>query len=132
MPAKYMNAFSFEAHVSTTTNKTVYIFDWSNDPGEDADFEAYIASTLPWVSPGYEARNVVVDRSGATPLVSWENWQLYGTPATWHFVSSGSAPLSTGSVLYKAGNQALSTFDSTGYWDSDQYGRPFDLNDLLA
>jgi hypothetical protein len=130
VPAKYMNAFSFEVHVSNASNRTVHVFDWSNDPAEDTAFAAYIAAALPWAAPGYEARNVVVNRSGATPQASWENWYLSG--GTWHFGSSGAAPLSTGSAHYRAGNEVLGVFDPTGYWDSDQYGRPFDLNDLLA
>jgi hypothetical protein len=125
-----MNAFSFEAHVSSTTNRTVHVFDWSNDPGEDADFETYIAAALPWAGGSYEVRNADVNRSGAQPQLTWELWRLSG--GSWVFDSSGSAPLNTGSAIYKAGNAALTAFNATGYWDSDQYGRPFDLNDLLA
>jgi hypothetical protein len=122
MPAKFMHSF-----IPWRFGVASYVFAWSNDPAEDPAFLAYLATTLVY-GVDWEVRNAAVDRSGAQPQVTWEMWRistntLYGT---------GAEALSTGSEVYLGFNGSISVLDTTGYWDSDQYGRPFDLNDLLA
>lgn len=128
MPAKYMNAFS----TWTRSNVTRHLFTWTNDPSEDVDFLDYVASHYfdPVNSGNLEIRNAVIDRS-ATPdtSMSWEVWRLSG--GVWSLLHSKSVALDTG-VIYLAYNQAVVAYDTSGHWESDEYGRPFDLNDLLA
>lgn len=124
MPAKYVNSFSpFSGAVSGTK----YVFAWSNNPAEDANFLTYLDVTLDY-GADFEVRNESVDRSGAAPLATWQHWRI----STNTLYQSGSLTLSTGSAVYRGWNGTLTLFDTTGHWDSDQYGRPFDLNDLLA
>jgi hypothetical protein len=130
VPAKYMHGFVPKSY----GNSAAYVFAWSNDPSEDADLLDYVAATAigrpPYV---WEVRDSYVDRSGPSPVLHWDMWYLSG--GTWHFDASRSFTLSTSSVVYFSNGSnrgEVVVFDPAGFWDSDQYGRPFDLNDLLA
>lgn len=127
MPAKYMNSFT---PYGGSSGNTKYIFAWSNDPAEDAAFVTYVETAVDQGYTSSEARNAAVDRSGPAPVLTYERWNNPGTG--WVFDRSYSVTLSTGSAVYRANNWAVTVLDTTGYWDSDQYGRPFNLNDLLA
>lgn len=113
MPALWMR--SFKPALGTVVGKPIRVFNWQDDPVEDADFAA--AMTAQFVT------NVTVDRSGPTPVLRWEG--SGGTPKSKELGAVGTHYFSYPS----GGPDAL---DVTGYWESDEYGRPFDLNDLLA
>lgn len=130
MPAKYMHGFVPKSYGSSAA----YVFGWSNDPGEDTDLLDYVAATAigrpPYV---WEVRNAYVDRSGPAPVLHWDMWYVSG--GTWYFDASRTLTLSISSEVYYSNGSnrgEVVVFDPTGYWDSDQHGRPFDLNDLLA
>lgn len=129
MPEVRMNSF-VQQHAGVTGWWTKF-FRWEDNPAEDAAFTAYI-------NKAGEAENAVVDRSGSEPILSW-TWN--GTPHSepagpvgshWHYSYRTNTPEDVYAGNY--GDRAVVKFSGvpTGYWECDEYGRPFDLNDLLA
>lgn len=127
MPMKYMNAFNFGSSVRVPTR----VFVWANDPAEDLDFLAYLTESMLTGWSNYEVRNAVVDRSRAKPKVSWEVWTIPVGAPDWVLDKSGTIFPSIGDV-WQGLNLDVSIFDAPGWWESDEYGRPFNLDDLLA
>jgi hypothetical protein len=73
-----------------------------------------------------------VDRSGATPTLIWQEYTRPNANSPWVPTGSwGALPLSAG-VFISLHASYNGTVVEAGSWESDQYGRPFDLNDLLA
>lgn len=121
MTLKRMHTFS-QRHAGSTGRSTEF-FLWENNPSEDAAFEEYIGQN-------FAVSDVEVDRSGSELALRWvaDSSSFYmpigAAPAYWHYQYS-SEPGTTGGIT---------RFDAwpPGYWECDQYGRPYDLNDLLA
>lgn len=120
MPAVLMNAFSKGAGA---IGRPTTLFLWEDDPSEDATF-----AVLMTVPP--RVKNVAIDRSGTEPVIQWDDYnnnrrsKPIGPAGThWYY----DVATTTGSFIYEPG-----IVDVTGWWVSDEYGRPFDLNDLLG
>lgn len=99
------------------------VFDWTNDPGEDAAF-------LTWLDDNYSASHVfTIDRTGPSPVLVHA---LSSNPS----VPTYTVPLDIGWWGHSSGLDGTASIpavlDQAGLWVSDQHGRPFDLNDLLA
>lgn len=119
MPEVRMATFHFR-HGGSVGKPTTF-FRWENAPDEDAAFVDYVN-----LGP---AANASVDRSEpSAPVLQFDigstTYRRYvGTPGThWH------------NTYYdpEDGFEAPARFDVAGYWKCDVYGRPYDLNDLLA
>lgn len=97
---------------------------WDNTD-DDGEFLTWLDGRL---DVDVTAWGFTVDRTGSSPELTWQ--PPSGPPQT--------LPLTEG-VLYiawAAGTSVDHVRDITtvlgGFWESDEYGRPFDLNDLLA
>lgn len=103
---------------------------WKREAGDDTALAAWQDSA----SSNYY-RNFAVDNSGATPLLTWDVYS-YVYPTGYQKSGTDSIELAVGDYIRWAGDASSATpiaaVDVTGCWESDQYGRPFDLNDLLA
>lgn len=120
-------------------------YKWVNDPAEDSDFVSYMQDY--WEGRSGFFSDFSVDRSGASPELRYQeyeviyspnpnpgayptgNWRSeplhvgdYMTPEDWR-----NHPIEEGSSIGLPAAQ-----DVTGWWECDEYGRPYDLNDLLA
>ena len=119
MPAAHIHGF----HLNAMGQGAQSVWRW--DPAEpNAD-----AGIIAWAEAGAapDLHSFAVDRSGETVRLIWEvGSQSFGidledgafyTPNHYDWPSDTTRP---------------AHFDATGCWESDQHGRPFDLNDLLA
>jgi hypothetical protein len=123
VPAVTVHTFR-QRHAGTAARPTA-AFRWEDDPSEDVAF----AAAMEFTQFGAERINMAVDRSGSAPVLRWED---SGTPSSTSIGASGvlwhPAPWNSPSGTTSVAPGPL----GEGYWESDQYGRPFDLNDLLA
>jgi hypothetical protein len=119
-------------------------FKWVDDPTEDADLVGFVESY--WADNNQYVDDVSVDRSGTTPELRCQRYEVSYDPSNpgrlptgdWH-----SEPLTVGDHLVAedwrgrpfspGGSRGWpGAVDVTGWWECDEYGRPFDLNDLEA
>lgn len=104
---------------------------WANSD-DDSEFITFVQSVVSVQA----MRNCEVDRSGSTPELLWDVYE-FSYPSWVPTGNSDSLPL-VENVIYAAWSvypEPLRLADASvlgGWWESDQYGRPYDLNDLLA
>lgn len=103
---------------------------WEDSPSDDAGLAAALAAVS---ASGYEEKqDWAVDRGGATPTLIWQAYTRPNASSPWTPTGSwGALPLFVGMLISLHGS-SHGTDLGDAYWESDQYGRPFDLNDLLA
>lgn len=129
MPASFIGAFDIPFSTGS-----VPAWRWS-DGDEDADFLDFIEFTTG------RNQNYSVDRTGADPVLRWEIWVW--DPNTQTFSDTGAVDsliLYDGALLLQDGfggpsvprgvDHARSVLPAC--WESDHYGRPSRLEDLLA
>jgi|SRR5687768_4748939 len=118
-----VNAHTFYQRHAGPSAKPTEAFRWVDDPVEDAAF-----ATAMEYSPSRV--NMTVDRSGPAPVLRWKDGN--NNPFSANIGASGvlwhKAPYNSPSGTYSVAPGPL----PTGYWECDQYGRPYDLNDLQA
>lgn len=130
MPATYVNRFSYPGAHTTQTSPA-----WRWDGTDDATFASFVEAE----SDGYVG-DVNVDRSSGTPVLRWQYYQAWDGQPKGVF---GELELTSGMFVnprYQPpygspdtlGQRPGAVDPADGYWESDQYGRPYDLNDLLA
>lgn len=127
MPLTYVNS------MCVGTAPFAKAFHWMNDPVEDAAFLALAVEELEgfWgdVSPVY--RNLHMDRSGAEPTVRWEFWD-YGT----EYIGPDSLVIGTTESFWSNNRSprrlSLGLLDMNQYFECDQYGRAFSIDDLVV
>ncbi|MBN9791302.1 hypothetical protein DMP17_22225 [Pseudonocardia sp. TMWB2A] len=138
MPATYIHSFAPRGvsgspapawhHTSADTDTALTTWAETNIPA-DGD-------------PG--CGDFTVDRSGPAPRLTWRHFESTYDPSTGDYVRT---PTGTGDAVDLVDGQlyigwknqhsqpwrvASAATVTGGYWESDQHGRPFDLDDLLA
>jgi hypothetical protein len=121
MPLVYVNGFK-------TSVKPV----WEWDDTDDAGLVAFMTAECPAT-----CNNFSIDRAGSPVVLRWEKYQYTGGDYT----ATGlyfDIPINVGDRLdptcpYPYPSAAgPGVRDMTGIWVSDQFGRPFDINDMQA
>lgn len=124
MGATYVNKFNLHT--------LEQVWQWLDSENADtalvAFIEEYNLST---------ARDFSVDRSSARPTLTWQvyEWAKVGE-YQYAYVPTGvweELALPDGALVFRdPSGGAPTAHDMSGWWFCDEYGRPFDLNDLLA
>lgn len=113
---------------------------WLWDPDEvGADADLVAAILLDVVAPMEAAyQDFEVDRSGATPVLKWQVYEIT-RDANFNKIVLPTGVWQTLALhegdyinLRRADSEAPEILDMTGRWESDQYGRPFALEDMLG
>lgn len=125
MPAIYINNFGF-------TNQVSPAWRWENT--DDAGLSAFMEE-----HSSDEQGDFSVDRSGTDVLLTWQKYEYvgggnYGPTGVYDNIAIADGDYLHPKVYSPVYGEPATpqVFDMTGWWESDQYGRPFDLNDLLA
>jgi hypothetical protein len=130
VPATYVNNFGFSGSAQTVTP----VWLWENT--DDAGLVAYMEVN----SSGWQA-DFTVDRSSPDVLLCWQKYEFVSGGSFSPTGAYDSIAIASGDYLDPIApqpynpdgpNSAPEVVDIVGRWQSDQYGRPFDLNDLLA
>lgn len=127
MPLTYVNS------MSAGTAPFAKAFRWVNDPAEDSAFLALAIEELEgsWEDVSLVYRNLAMDRSGAEPTVRWEFWD-YGT----EYVGPDSLVIGTAETYWSPNRSkrrlGLGPTDMDFYFECDQYGRAFSIDDLVV
>lgn len=120
MPSTYVSTFGSN-----------YVWHWDDTPEDDPALIEFLRR-FSWLSSGdYE-----VDRSGVGPVLRWQKY--VNQNGAW--VPSGNwreNPLNVGDYVLPRGGGGSNLYEPVvgplpGYWESDNSGRPYDLNDLVA
>lgn len=121
MAATYVCSFGFPG-VSLGTSPA-----WLWEDADDSAFCAFVQERA-----GVYIGDVTVDRSGAAPVLRWQVYQYQYPPGVYQPSGQyGSLTLSVGTFI-SAPSGIPAVLDMAGRWESDQFGRPYNLNDLLA
>lgn len=132
MPAIYVYHFAAKnAEGTTQSSSTAYAWKWA-DGDADADLVAFMEA-----HSFDSAGDFSVDRSGPRPKLVWQAYV-----SQW---PDGYAPTGTYSEIEFAAGDVIQARHAgsqwaelpginpmIGCWESDEFGRPFDLNALLA
>ena len=100
------------------------------------DAEAADAALVDFVeqnSSGYGGSfdDLYVDRTGPTPRLRWQRYDYSNGPmGIWDEIVLDEGTVVDPDTLI--GYYKPDVFDMAGKWFSDEYGRPYNLNDLLA
>jgi len=122
MPEILMNSFHSGAEITR--------FRWVDDSAEDGDFVSFAVGNIGVPNGVLTFANFTVDRTG-TPELRWDV-VIAGDPTVVDTGSIALVPNTYWSGSYYKPSAPPSPVDMTGYWECDQYGRPFDLDDLVA
>jgi hypothetical protein len=113
-------------------------FLYINDSNEDAAFVGFVRETLDQLAGGTDlrVRNLVIDRSGA-PSFQWETWerQWVDDEQVWVQTGSSSLGIGAGGTYWRYTASAalrVAPFNMTYYWECDDLGRAYDVNDLVV
>lgn len=98
------------------------LWEWTDDPAQDADFLAAVDPTG-HVHPA-------VDRSGPAPLLRWTRDDVDRTEQQ-RELQIGQLWSPRGSY-YNGTTSEPGVVSADGYWSCDEYGRPYNLADLQA
>lgn len=118
-----------QVFISNFTGQRVW--KWDDNPADDERLVLFL-HRFSWSSSGdYE-----VNRDGVGPVLRWQKY--ISDAGTW--VPAGDwreVPLNVGDFILPRGSTGDMLYEPLvgpvpGYWESDQYGRPFDVNDLVA
>lgn len=109
---------------------------WLWDDQDDLDFITWIGSVL----DPYPNRDFAVDRTGPEPELTWQPYAYDSGTSSMQPDGPRQSMALTEGTYYTAWNSTSTSIDSlypaadmmTGFWESDEYGRPYNLNDLLA
>lgn len=145
MPATYVRRFGDLSREGETGGLRA----WRWNGSEDIELADYCGDLVSSHAYQNTLGDFHVDRSGPAPVLRWQWYQL-DSSTDWERVPTGTygeLPLMTGDYIdalgYESptwpdegdnpyGGEIIAKWDMVGRWESDQYGRPYDLNDLLA
>lgn len=144
MPMQYMNSFRPVGLPAVSR-----CFLWSDDPTEDAAFAAYVNDN--WFADDRGQPQIVnarIDRTVDPAVLRWDRWAVDFSTSPPTYADTGEVdeePLSEGPAVWfyrlPSGVPATSnipmtdrpgSFDASGWWVCDAYGRPFNVHDVLA
>jgi hypothetical protein len=135
MPIAFINSFTAPLDYRADFNKALAnspwkVFVWDDNPSDDDTFIDYLSQNVSLTILSFD-----IDRSGPPELV---------TTSAIPDVPVERTPLAVGDIWFAAAPGAHfagmnddrwlapGRVDLTGRWWSDEYGRPFDLEDLAA